>query len=180
MPTTVHEWGHRQLAAYDERAHARKVSELYGTRHEEFVLEPDPAAMIDDLADHFGEPFADPAAIPTWHLARMTRRHVTVALNGDGGDEAFAGYQRYFGDRYADLYRAVPAFLRAGLLDRLRDRARPQHILGARGRRGQHLAAGALDGRDEARLGRRIPILPRLVQVLVEMVAPAGWVIRRR
>jgi asparagine synthetase B (glutamine-hydrolysing) len=100
--------------AYDERAHARKVSEMYGTRHEEFVLEPDPAAMIDDLADHFGEPFADPAAIPTWHLARMTRRHVTVALNGDGGDEAFAGYQRHAIDPLADLLGRFPAFLRAG------------------------------------------------------------------
>ena len=101
--------------AYDERAHARKVSEMYGTRHEEFVLEPDPAAMIDDLADHFGEPFADPAAIPTWHLARMTRRHVTVALNGDGGDEAFAGYQRHAIDPLADLLGRFPSFLRAGL-----------------------------------------------------------------
>ncbi|MFO1520877.1 MAG: asparagine synthase-related protein [Kiritimatiellia bacterium] len=101
--------------AYDERAHARKVSERYGTRHEEFVLEPDPAAMIDELAAHFGEPFADPAAIPTWHLARMTRRHVTVALNGDGGDEAFAGYQRHAVDPLADLLGRFPAFLRTGL-----------------------------------------------------------------
>ncbi|MFO1490440.1 MAG: asparagine synthase-related protein [Kiritimatiellia bacterium] len=71
--------------------------------------------MIDDLADHFGRAFADPAAIPTWHLARMTRRHVTVALNGDRGDEPSPATSAMRSDPLADLLGRFPSFLRAGL-----------------------------------------------------------------
>ena len=68
---------------------------------------------------HFDEPLADQAAMPTWYLAQITREHVTVALNGDGGDEAFAGYQRYYADVIADAYRLVPGFVGHGAIDRL-------------------------------------------------------------
>jgi len=102
---------------YSETAYARQVAEMYGTDHHEFVLEPDAMGVLNDMARHFDEPFADPAALPTWYLAKLTREHVTVALNGDGGDEAFAGYQRYFADPYVDLYRLVPGFLRHGVID---------------------------------------------------------------
>ncbi|HUF39788.1 MAG TPA: asparagine synthase (glutamine-hydrolyzing) [Anaerolineales bacterium] len=106
-------------ARYSETAEARQVAEMYATEHREFILEPDVMGVLTDMARHFDEPFADPAALPTWHLAQMTREHVTVALNGDGGDEAFAGYQRYFADPYVDLYRLVPGSLRRGVLDPL-------------------------------------------------------------
>lgn len=80
---------------FNELPYARQVADVLGTKHEEFVVEPDALSIIGKLAWHFDEPFADSSALPTWYLAEMTRRHVTVALNGDGGDESFAGYERY-------------------------------------------------------------------------------------
>ncbi len=102
-------------AAFNETDHARAVAERFGTEHEEFIVRPDALEVLGPLVEHFDEPFADPAAIPLWYLSKLTRQHVTVALNGDGGDEAFAGYQRYYADRVADLYRLVPRALRDGL-----------------------------------------------------------------
>jgi asparagine synthase (glutamine-hydrolysing) len=80
---------------FSEGAHARRVSALYGTEHEDWTLGPEIAPLVADVARYAGEPFADSSAIPTLLLARMTRERVTVALSGDGGDEAFAGYPRY-------------------------------------------------------------------------------------
>ncbi len=83
------------------------------------------ASLLPRLAWHFGEPFADPAALPTYQLAELTRRHVTVALNGDGGDESFAGYRRYWrflATRPAD---AFPSGLRTTLAARLSALAAP-------------------------------------------------------
>jgi asparagine synthase (glutamine-hydrolysing) len=107
---------------YDETRFARDISQRFGTDHHEFVMQADTMDVLPQMVRHFGEPFADPAALPTWYLAQMTREHVTVALNGDGGDEAFAGYQRYFGDLYVDLYRKIPGPLRRRVLRPLIDR----------------------------------------------------------
>jgi asparagine synthase (glutamine-hydrolysing) len=82
-------------ARYDERAHARAVATRYGTIHEELELEEDIAATLPRLAAAYDEPLGDEAAFPTFLIAEQARRHVTVALAGDGGDEAFAGYERY-------------------------------------------------------------------------------------
>jgi asparagine synthase (glutamine-hydrolysing) len=106
-------------AAFNELEHARAVAEKFRTEHHEFIVEPAALEVLPPLVEHFDEPFADAAAIPTWYLAKMTREHVTVALNGDGGDEALGGYQRYYADPLADLYRLVPAVLRHGVLDPL-------------------------------------------------------------
>src|SRR5690606_19262448 len=65
------------------------------TEHHEFVVRPDGLAILDGLIEHFDEPFADSSAIPTWYVSEMARRHVTVVLSGDGGDELFGGYDRY-------------------------------------------------------------------------------------
>ena len=70
------------------------VAERFGTEHHEFVVEPDAVEILPKLVRHYGEPFADSSAIPSFYLAELARRHVTVALNGDGGDESFAGYDR--------------------------------------------------------------------------------------
>jgi asparagine synthase (glutamine-hydrolysing) len=80
---------------YDERVYARAVAERYGTVHEELELEEDIAATLPRLAAAYDEPLGDEAAFPTFLIAEQARRHVTVALGGDGGDEAFAGYERY-------------------------------------------------------------------------------------
>ncbi|HKP91735.1 MAG TPA: asparagine synthase (glutamine-hydrolyzing) [Thermoleophilaceae bacterium] len=81
--------------AFDELAYARVIAEQFGTDHHELVVEPDALEIMPKLARHFGEPFSDSSAIPTFYLAEMTSGSVTVALNGDGGDETFGGYARY-------------------------------------------------------------------------------------
>jgi len=80
---------------YDERGYARMVAERFDTEHHELEVRPDAAAILPRLAWHHDEPFGDSSAVPTFYLAQLTRRHVTVALTGDAGDEAFGGYQRY-------------------------------------------------------------------------------------
>jgi asparagine synthase (glutamine-hydrolysing) len=81
---------------YDELKYARVVARHFGTDHREFCVEPKALEIMPKLARHYGEPFADPSAIPSFYLAEMASQYVTVALNGDGGDESFAGYDRYF------------------------------------------------------------------------------------
>ena len=93
---------------FDELPHARAVAELFGTDHEEFDVRPDAIEIVPQLVRHYGEPFADSSAIPTFYLAELTRRHVTVALNGDGGDEIFAGYTRYVANALAARLDAAP------------------------------------------------------------------------
>jgi asparagine synthase (glutamine-hydrolysing) len=98
---------------FDELPHARTIARLFGTEHHELVVEPDAIEVVPRIVRHYGEPFADASAIPSFYVSEMTRRHVTVALNGDGGDESFGGYSRYAAmqmmDRLARLPRPVPA-----------------------------------------------------------------------
>ena len=84
-------------AAFDETSHAREVARLHGTDHHELELGPEAIEVLPRLVWHYGEPFADASAIATMHLAELAARHIRVALNGDGGDESFAGYERYLG-----------------------------------------------------------------------------------
>lgn len=88
---------------FDERPYARLVAERYGTRHEEGVLRPDAVEAVEDLVYHYGEPYADSSALPTYFLSKMTRQSVTVALSGEGSDESFLGYPRYMTCREIDL-----------------------------------------------------------------------------
>ncbi|HZX38988.1 MAG TPA: asparagine synthase (glutamine-hydrolyzing) [Streptomyces sp.] len=82
-------------ARFDEREHARTVARRYGTDHHEFVVGASALDVLPTLAWYFDEPFADSSAIPSFYVAQLSRRQVTVALNGDGGDESFGGYTRY-------------------------------------------------------------------------------------
>lgn len=104
---------------FSEGRHARRVAALYGTDHTEDRLEPNVLGLTESVVRHAGEPFADASALPTYLLSESARRQVTVALSGDGGDEAFAGYRRYALARGVDgLSFAQPAARRvAGALN---------------------------------------------------------------
>jgi len=97
---------------FSELHHARRVAEWVGADHHEFIVRPDAMEILPLLVEHYGEPYADSSAVPTYYVARETRKHVTVALNGDGGDESFAGYERYAAMQLAENYRKVPEFVR--------------------------------------------------------------------
>ena len=85
-------------ARYNEVEYARQIAKLYGTNHHEFHVTPEAIRVIEKLAWHYDEPFADSSAVPTYYVSETARRRVTVALSGDGGDENFAGYRRYWLD----------------------------------------------------------------------------------
>jgi asparagine synthase (glutamine-hydrolysing) len=104
---------------YDERVYARAVAERYGTVHEELAIEDDVAATLPRFAAAFDEPLGDEAALPTFLIAEQARRHVTVALAGDGGDEAFAGYERYIAHGLAQRVPGPAARVGAAALWRL-------------------------------------------------------------
>jgi asparagine synthase (glutamine-hydrolysing) len=108
---------------YDEREFARAVADRYGTRHEEIVLEPDAAATLPRLAESFDEPLGDEAALPLYLICEAARREVTVGLVGDGGDESFAGYERYAAMGLAEHVPAPAAAVGARLLRALPGRA---------------------------------------------------------
>ena len=103
-------------ADFNELEYARTVSGLYQTDHTEFIVKPDALSILPALVRQYDEPFADPSAIPTYYVSQLTRRHVTVALNGDGGDESFAGYERYLAGRLSAYYARVPALLRNSII----------------------------------------------------------------
>ena len=81
---------------YNEAPYARRIAKLFGTDHQELILEPDVLSIIDDLVWHLDEPFGDSSAIPTYMVSKLAAEQVTVVLSGDGGDELFGGYSRYF------------------------------------------------------------------------------------
>jgi asparagine synthase (glutamine-hydrolysing) len=94
---------------YDETQHARRVAERFNTEHKELILSTrDIISVIHDVVCAVDQPFADTSALAVYCLARFTRQHVTVALSGDGGDEAFAGYLRYLLDPWLSIYRRFP------------------------------------------------------------------------
>lgn len=105
--------------AFNELPYARAVAERYGTEHHEFIVRPDALEVLPTLVRHYGEPYADSSAVPTYYVAKTTREHVKVALNGDGGDECMAGYERYLGSAVAERYTRLPLPLRKGVIEPL-------------------------------------------------------------
>lgn len=97
---------------FSELKYARAVAEHVGAEYNEFVVRPNAVEVLPTLIDHYGEPYADSSAIPTYYVSKETRKHVTVALNGDGGDESFGGYERYAAMQAAEIYQRFPAALR--------------------------------------------------------------------
>lgn len=103
---------------YDERRFARMVAQRYGADHHEEMVKEDAADLLPKLVWHYNEPFADSSAVPMFYLSRLARRHVTVALSGDGGDEFFLGYGRYAACMDYEWIGGIPKFVRraAGLV----------------------------------------------------------------
>jgi asparagine synthase (glutamine-hydrolysing) len=99
--------GFADHSEYDEREHAKVVAQAFGTEHTEFVVEPKALDLVDRLVYHHDGPFGDSSAVPTYLLSELTRTRVTVALNGDGGDEVFAGYLRLYGGALSERFPRV-------------------------------------------------------------------------
>ena len=107
-------------SSFDESAYARAVAKFLGTDHHEERLSVDLAAnLVSEIGSWMDEPFSDPSLVPTFLLSRFTRKHVTVALGGDGGDELFAGYPMYYGHTLAGRYTRLPRFVRRSLIEPL-------------------------------------------------------------
>ncbi len=104
--------GFEDRDGFDERRYARIVARRYRTDHHEFVVAPNAVDLVERLVWHHDQPFGDSSAIPTFLLNELTRQHVTVALSGDGGDELFAGYERFAAALLAERFRRLPASFR--------------------------------------------------------------------
>ena len=100
---------------FDELPYARMVAQRYGTEHHEMVVRPDVTDIIPKLVWHYNEPYADASGIPTYCVSQMTRQHVTVALNGDAGDENFGGYRRYVTESGAVGFDRLPRGVQRGV-----------------------------------------------------------------
>lgn len=104
------------VAALDESSYAKQIADLFGTSHEARTVDPDDFDAIEQLCGMFDEPFADASALPTWRVCQLARKKVTVALSGDGADEAFAGYRRQVFHHNEERVREwIPAGVREGL-----------------------------------------------------------------
>jgi len=141
--------GYTDMAMYDERNYAREVAAMYGTEHHEIPLSSrEMISVAPEVLASLDEPFGDSSAVPTYAVSRETRKHVKVALSGDGGDELFAGYRMYRGESLFRRYRLIPSLLRKLLVEPLlaalpssREAAIPERVRrvkkflnGARGR----------------------------------------------
>ncbi len=104
---------------YNESRYARLVSRYLGTDHAEIVVDMDIREELPKIAWHYDEPFADASAVPTYYLAKAMRSLATVALDGDGGDETLAGYDRYRAARWLGLYGRLPRTVRDGFIHRV-------------------------------------------------------------
>jgi asparagine synthase (glutamine-hydrolysing) len=105
--------------SYDELRYARLAASRFHTEHHEFIVTPEICHIVDELAWHLDEPFADSSAIPTYAVSKMAREHVKVVLSGDGGDELFAGYTRYGIERKRSGFARLPRLLRHGVMQPL-------------------------------------------------------------
>ena len=116
-------------ASYNELPYARIVADRFKTDHTEFKVKPNAVEVLPKLIWHYNEPYADPSAIPTYYVSKLAREYVTVVLNGDAGDENFAGYGRYVANEYARRYQGMIPFLHSrafqGILQKMPHSSRP-------------------------------------------------------
>lgn len=103
-------------ASFDELKYARLTAERYQTDHHEFIVTPDVCRLVEEIVWHHDEPFADASSIPTYVVSKMAREFVTVVLSGDGGDELFAGYERYLVHQGRQRFERIPGWLRRNVM----------------------------------------------------------------
>ncbi len=147
-PINTYSIGYKDVPLFDETEHAREVAKLNGTHHHEIILSAkDVLDTIPEVLTCLDEPFADSSAIPQYIVSRETKKHVKVALSGDGADELFAGYRMYSGEYWYSRYKLCPSVLRTKLIEPLltslpdsRDKYLLEHI-----RRMKKFVTGAKD-----------------------------------
>jgi asparagine synthase (glutamine-hydrolysing) len=122
---------------FNELPYARTVADRFGTEHIEHVVRPDAVSILPKLITHYGDPFGDQSAIPSFYVAQAARREVVVALNGDGGDETFAGYNRYLANVAGGRLGVIPGPVRRGIaaFARAMPEAKAMDSVGGRARR---------------------------------------------
>jgi len=117
LPVQTFSIGYKDIPSFDETGYAMEVAKFNNTDHHEFKLSShDIISAFPEVLDTLDEPFADSSAIPTFIVSRETRNHVTVAMSGDGGDELFAGYRMYRGEKWAKYFSLMPSFINQKLL----------------------------------------------------------------
>ncbi len=105
---------------FDEVQYAKVIADQFSTQHYELTVKENVASHIEDIVAYFDEPFADPSLIPTYYVSKLAREKVTVAIAGDGGDESFAGYEKYSVDQFENKLRSVfPSIIRSGVFPSL-------------------------------------------------------------
>jgi asparagine synthase (glutamine-hydrolysing) len=117
-PVKTFSIGFKSRGLYNELPYARLMAKRYNTEHHEFIVEPNIVELVPKVVWHLDEPIADASAILNYLVAQMAKEHVTVVLTGLGGDEVFAGYRRYCGNRMAQWYEKIPSALRHGVIER--------------------------------------------------------------
>ncbi|MFQ5598707.1 MAG: asparagine synthetase B family protein, partial [Nitrospiria bacterium] len=111
--------------SYNELGYSRRVADHLGQNHITEIIKPDVVALFDTLMYSMDDPIGDFSIFPTYLVSQLARKHVTVSLSGDGGDELFGGYETYLANRYAGVYRRVPLLLRSHVLRPLIDCLKP-------------------------------------------------------
>lgn len=112
QPVKTFSIGFSGESSFDETQYAQRVADLIGTEHVAFRVEPNVIDLVEMLVEHHDQPFGDSSAIPTYLVSKLAREHVTVALTGDGGDELFAGYERFYAAKLLRRYQRLPSLVR--------------------------------------------------------------------
>ena len=105
-----------ETQGFNEIPHARMTARMHNTNHREFVVQPDAVGILPDLIWNLDGPYADIPSLPMYYVAKLARQYVTVALTGDGGDESFAGYDRYVANHILNIYRRIPRIIRSKVI----------------------------------------------------------------
>jgi asparagine synthase (glutamine-hydrolysing) len=103
---------------YNELGWARKVADHLGVDHKDEIIKPDVLDMFEHLMHFMDDPIGDFSIFPTYLVSRLARKHVTVSLSGDGGDELFGGYETYLANHKAEQFQKIPSFIRKGIIER--------------------------------------------------------------